>query len=457
MSKTVFVNSINKPSQERDELHRIIAGEQLHTLFQPIVDLRAGTILGYEALIRGPAHSLLHKPIRLFEEAASHGLETELEILCRKISIRTYAELGLQAKLFLNISPNALVNPGFRKGKTLRYLQEYGIKPERVVIEVTEQQKTHGYRLLAEALMHYRSMGFTVAIDDLGSGYSGLRLWTELLPDYIKIDKHFVRNIHNDRVKTSFLTNLFRMSSATDCKIIAEGVEQRAELMVIRKIGIGLAQGYYFAKPETHPLSELPSTIFAESSWEQHFPVPLRSNNDLLKIARQVEPIQAGMTVSQVVDHLQKRPELELLPVLNNELPVGIINRHQFFNRLMATRFGVELYGKYPVSKLLETRVILVDIESELEDVSQRLISMPVPEQAFIITSEQRYHGVATVLDLLEIITEQKIQNARHANPLTLLLGIVPVNHVINKMLVDKRTFSVAYFDLDNFKPYNDY
>ena len=396
-----------------DILHDIIRQENVHTVFQPIVDLNRRIIHGYEALIRGPENTEYYRPIPLFEAAQAHNLEVQMEIMCRKVSIREYAELGLKEKLFLNISPHALMNSDFKKGKTLQYLQEYRISPEQVVIEVTEQQKTHNYVMLAEAITHYRNMGFTVALDDLGDGYSGLRLWSELLPDFIKIDKHFIRNIHIDRIKSSFVASLHRMASASNCKIIAEGVEQHEELTMLQKIGITFAQGFYFAKPTAVPVTQLEWSKFESSaSLSQDFGVSLVESTDLSKIARQVAPQSTSMLVNEIVDYLQKNPELQLVPILQDGRPVGIINRHLFFNRLMASRFGVELYGKHPISSFLDDKVILVDINSELEDVSQRVTSTPVPEQAFIITAEGRYHGVATVLDLLEIITEQKIENA---------------------------------------------
>ncbi|HEY0961406.1 MAG TPA: bifunctional diguanylate cyclase/phosphodiesterase [Pseudomonadales bacterium] len=456
MSKVVQFSNQRQLADE-SLVRDIIEGERVQAVFQPIIDLKKRAILGYESLTRGPEGTSLFKPLALFEAATRLGLESELEIICRKNSIRAFARQGLDAKLFLNISPEALTNPGFKKGKTLRYLEEFGISPERVVIEVTEQHKTRGYRMLAEALAHYRSMGFTVALDDLGAGYSGLRLWTEVLPDYIKIDKHFVRQLHNDRIKSSFVASLFRMASASNCQVIAEGVELEDELKVLQKIGITYVQGYYFARPDAEPMRTLQQCNVAPDDRMQQASFMADGNADLVKISRNIEPLQAETLVNDIVELFQKRPDLQLLPILDGTHPVGIINRHLFFNELMATRFGVELYGKKAIRKLLEKQVILVDVNSELESVSQQLIATPVPEQAFIITCEGRYHGVATVLDLLEIITEQKIQNARHANPLTLLPGIVPMNRAINRMLGERRAFSVAYFDLDNFKPYNDY
>lgn len=458
MHQLLVIDKVDVQVATRDFLSDIIQNELVHTVFQPIIDLNRRTIHGYEALIRGPENTEYFSPLPLFEAAQAHKLEVQMEIMCRKVSIRQYAELGLREKLFLNISPSALMNPDFKTGKTQQYLQEYGITPEQVVIEVTEQQKTYNYRMFADAITHYRDMGFTVALDDLGDGYSGLRLWSELLPDFIKVDKHFIHNIHNDRIKASFVASLHRMATASNCRIIAEGVEQGEELAVLQKIGIPFAQGYHFARPKPVPPTAIELDRFAQAAvLKQDARFMEMETTDLSRIARQVEPLSMSMLVNEIVDHLQRNPEVQLVPILQQGRPVGIINRHLFFNRLMASRFGVELYGKRPISSFLDGKVILVDINSELEDVSLRLTSTPVPEQAFIITADGLYHGVATVLDLLEIITEKKIENARHANPLTLLPGIVPVNKVIDRKLKEQQAFSVAYFDLDCFKPYNDY
>ncbi|WP_163004214.1 EAL domain-containing protein, partial [Pseudomonas viridiflava] len=86
-------------------------------------------------------------------------------------------------------------------GRTLEMLRRYNIAPKNVVIELTEQMPTDDFDLLYNALHHYRDMGFSIALDDLGAGYSSLRLWSELRPDYVKIDRHFIDGIHQDAVK----------------------------------------------------------------------------------------------------------------------------------------------------------------------------------------------------------------------------------------------------------------
>ncbi|HTN66312.1 MAG TPA: EAL domain-containing protein, partial [Burkholderiaceae bacterium] len=146
-------------------LNEVIERRLLYALFQPIIDIRRGEILGYEGLIRGPSDSPLHSPLNLFRVAGANGLSVTVEHLCRRIVLEQFAALELPGKLFLNVSPECLMDPQARHGETLDYIHEIGINPNRVIIELTESQPTYDYELLREAVTHYREMGFEIAID----------------------------------------------------------------------------------------------------------------------------------------------------------------------------------------------------------------------------------------------------------------------------------------------------
>ncbi|WP_331280870.1 EAL domain-containing protein [Litchfieldella xinjiangensis] len=180
---------------EAQWLDAIFEKDLLTPLFQPIVDAGNRTLFGYEALIRGPSDSPLHSPLTLFDAAARHGRLVDLDLLCRRLAITRFVSLDLPGCLFLNVLPNTIVERDFREGLTLRYLEQAGLAPQRVVIELTEHTPIHDYALMRQAVAHYRQMGFKVALDDLGAGYSGLRHWAELRPDFVKIDRHFIQNI----------------------------------------------------------------------------------------------------------------------------------------------------------------------------------------------------------------------------------------------------------------------
>ncbi len=151
-------------AQEAQWLKKIIAKEELHVLFQPIVNASQQAVYGYEALIRGPRTSPLHSPLRLFEVATQAGKLVELDILCRRLAIYRFAELKLPGLLFLNVMPLTIVERDFREGLTLGFIRDSGLPPARVVIELTEHVPIHDYELMRQAVDHYRTMGFQVAL-----------------------------------------------------------------------------------------------------------------------------------------------------------------------------------------------------------------------------------------------------------------------------------------------------
>lgn len=231
------------------ELQRLIVQRQLHILFQPILDTRRARPLGHEALVRGPVDSPLHSASDLFDTARKNNSLAELEYLCRELAIREFVRHGLHGKLFLNISPLSLIDPRRPHGETLRILRREGLAPSRVVMELSEQDPTPDLDLLARVTRHYAGMGFEIAIDDLGAGYSGLRLWSEVRPAYVKIDRHFVANVHQDRIKREFVRFIRDIARRLGCRVIAEGIEQAGERAVLEELGIHALQGYLLGRP----------------------------------------------------------------------------------------------------------------------------------------------------------------------------------------------------------------
>jgi len=243
------------------QLHRIIEQRSLTARFQPIIEMHNGDILGYEGLIRGPSDSPLHSPLNLFKAASENNLTVTVEHLCRHVILEQFAAQKLPGKLFLNVSPECLLQRDTRNGETLDYIRDLGINPERVIIELTEYQPTHDYGLLCEAVFHYREMGFEIAIDDLGEGFSSLRLWSELKPDYVKIDMHFIQGIDHDPVKAQFVRSIQSIAEKSDTRVIAEGIETQSELLTIREMGVACGQGYHIARPHPTPTRAISAEV----------------------------------------------------------------------------------------------------------------------------------------------------------------------------------------------------
>jgi len=439
----------------RLHLWQILTQDLLYPHFQPIVDLRSGELIGHEALIRGPKDSPLHSPVDLFNTAIQYEQLHALELSCRRLSLKRYAELEMNGKLFLNISASVLSDPEHRKGLTTDLLSQLGIAQDSIVIELSEQHPFDHHGLTLEEVNYYKSMGFKVAIDDLGTGYSGLKLWSELQPDYVKIDRHFVHNVDREPIKRQFVKSICSIANGIGCLIIAEGIESKSELMTLKELGVTIGQGFYLGRPSAQPKEEVISSDWlpkkrragaekdlGETAAVLAHPVPSLSADDLL------------ITASQL---FQNNPMYAVLAVLDEGVPVGTIHRSELLE-LFSSQYGRALYENRPVSKLLNKTALIIEGDTSLEQVSRMVTEQDGVDiqQGLVICQQGSYLGVGNVRDLLKRITELKIRNARYANPLTLLPGNVPINREIDSLLKRTEDFRVAYFDINFFKPFND-
>jgi diguanylate cyclase (GGDEF)-like protein len=440
----------------------IIKEKKLTVYFQPIVSNKQGHIFAYEALIRGPISTHLHSPTALFDEATKQGRLVELELLCRKLSIQQFQKLQLSGKLFLNASPATLFQPGFRAGQTLEMLKKANLAPSRVVIELTEHSPLENYQAVREALKHYKEMGFEIAMDDLGSGYSGLRMWYELRPDYVKIDRYFMRNLGADKVKQQFVLSIKNIANELNCKVIAEGVETEDEFKFIEKIGLPFCQGYYIAKPAALPLRKIDQKLFQleieKNTYLTDYQAPI-----IIELLQKIPAISELETVEYSAKLFKQNPEWESIPVVEllssgQSRPLGLIRRN-CLTQLLFSKYGRELSGKKSISSLIDRNVLVLDGQLVIEQATHAINNQLQPQKAleFIITEKGDYAGVGSIMDLIKVITNLQINNARHANPLTLLPGNVPINKKLDQFIRSQSPFVIAYLDLDNFKPYNDY
>ncbi len=443
-------------------LNEVLSQRQLNALFQPVIDMQRGEIVGYEGLIRGPSDSPLHSPMNLFKVARANNLSVEVEHMCRRVVLERFAELNLPGRLFLNVSPEMLLQPQARHGETLGYIHEVGINPDRVIIELTENQPTYDYELLREAVKHYRGMGFRIAIDDLGEGFSSLRLWSELRPEYVKIDMHFVQGINQDPVKLQFVRSIQEIAQESGTVVIAEGIETPTELLLIRDLGIALGQGYHIARPHAHPGLDLAPDVAKTLNGNTVSVYPQKSTAGhnvvtALKLLRIVPSATPDMTNTDVYEMFIGDPDLEIVPVVEDGIPIGLITRPDLIDRF-ARLFSRDVYGKKPCTAFMDSAPLITDKNTSLQELSQIIVDADRHHlsNGFIITDRGRYLGMGTGHDLMREITRMQINAARYANPLTMLPGNVPINEHIDRLLENGVRFSACYVDLDHFKPFND-
>ena len=455
-------NEGNENSSILSSLQEILSKRLLTPIFQPIIAMGTGEIIGYEGLIRGPSDSSLHSPVNLFKAANQCGLSLEIERLCRQVTLQRFIELALPGKLFLNVSPECLTQPNFKSGETLGFLEAIGLSPERVIIELTENQPTYDYSVLREAAFHYRSIGFEIGIDDLGEGFSSLRLWSELRPEYIKIDMHFIQGINRDPVKLQFVRSIQQIADNSGSHVIAEGIETGGELMTVRDIGIQCGQGYFIGRPNAIPALAISaeSAKMLETPGIIVYPYNVDGTNRVTakKLLRETPMVSPRTQNDMIYDMFESDPTLHAVPVVKDDnLPIGLISRHMLIDRF-ARPYRRELYGRKPCTMFMDPSPLVVEKDISIQDLSHVIVEAGRHYLAdgFIITDGGYYAGIGTGHDLMREITQLQINAARYANPLTMLPGNVPIYEHIDRLLHSQIEFCACYCDLDHFKPYND-
>jgi len=446
-----------------EDLHSIIRERRLTPHYQPIVRLRAGEILGYEGLIRGPSDSYLHSPVALIEAADRLGLLVELERCALRVLARGFVEQGLPGQLFLNVSSEVLLaGVEQRLQMLLDELDALELAPQRIVIELTENKPASDYPRLRRVFNLLRTSGFGLAIDDLGEGFASLRRWVELRPGYVKIDRYFIEGLHRDPLKQQFVRALASIAADAQALVIAEGIETADELHVLQDLGFSIGQGYLFGRPHPQPAPSIAPDLSMRLFGKQR---GFESRNTLARDARRAgglaimaRTVAVSASCNQVHQHFVGDPESQALPVLDTDSrPVGLLRRVDVME-LMSKPFMRERYGKRPCSALMSKPPLIFDACTSLQTMSEAVVATDARRYSdgFLVTRDGVYCGMGTIPDLMRAITEVQIHTARYANPLTLLPGNVPLDDWVDTLLEAGENFVVAYFDLDCFKPFND-
>ncbi len=236
------------------KLVNIIDNGALTTHFQPIVDIKFNTIYGYESLARGvdEDNSLIY-PDKLFNWAREGDMLFYLDRACRENSLKTAAVKNIHSKVFINFIPTAIYDPAHCLKSTVQWAKQLDFDPKNIIFEVIESDYVEDLDHLKRILDFYKSQGFMVALDDVGSGYSSLNMIAKLLPNIVKIDRAIIDYIDTNPVNQSIFRAITQIAKENGIIVLAEGIEREEELAFCAKEGADLAQGYYFGKPSAEP------------------------------------------------------------------------------------------------------------------------------------------------------------------------------------------------------------
>ena len=459
-----IVLSASSVRKGRGPLASLMRTRALYPVFQPIASLQTGAIYAHEALIRGPQGTAFHTPDVLLATAAKEGLNFEFENACVATALSSWGARQETGRLFVNISADVLQQVFKQCGREplVALIQQLGVLPRMLVLEITEYERVTNMDAFAEVVRDIRAAGVSLALDDFGDGRSSLRLWSQLRPEFVKIDKYFTKDLsqHADKLKT--IQALQQISAIFDTALVAEGIETEDELRILRDIGIPYGQGYLLGRPAMLPRAEIDESALAVLTDRRVAVFPeLRRASSAGSLSRlsviDAPTVHTATSNNELARVFSDDEKLHSVAVLEGARPIGIISRTRFMNEF-SKLFYREVWGRKPclshanlAPRLIERNHNVDELIGILTSDDQRYLV-----DGFIVTNNGRYEGIGTGEQLVRSVTETRIEAARHANPLTFLPGNIPISQHIERLLKRGVEFVACYADLDNFKPFND-
>ncbi|MDJ0389383.1 GGDEF domain-containing protein [Roseomonas sp. E05] len=439
------------------------AAALLQSALQPIVEVSTGRVHGYEALMRGHAQMGFASPAALLAAAAAADCLDGLEALVQQqafAAFRTATGGRLDTLLFLNLDPRLL--PRLDPAELLRRLSAFGIPASALCVEVSEHQHDAEEPATGVALAALRGAGCRLALDDFGLGAARLSLLAEGRADYIKIDRFFIAGLPDDPRRQLILSGLAAMARRLGLTVVAEGVETSAEYLACLAAGCDLVQGYFVARPTTS-IAALPPAYphLAEIRPPRYIRNEDRAqeNAQLLAAAERLPAVQEDLTAEVLFARFWAEPELDVCPVLAADgTPQGLVHERTL------RAYGYSLFGR----ALLRNRSLrytarhfaqacpVVEADAGADRVLEAFAAAP-NAAGVILTRSGRYLAVLSAKALLPVLHERRLRQARDQSPLTGLPGNLSIAARIETLaLAATVPRYLCYFDLNNFKAFND-
>ncbi len=428
--------------------------------FQPIVHVDTGIAHGYEALLRGVDRLGLNPIGALFDLAYHRGWLGPLERLLQTKAIDAFAEIPSDTvRLFLNVDARRVAAAEAVAEEIAERLDARGIARDRFCLEIPETQDLATGDGALGVFRRLKEAGGHLALDDFGQGYSRLRLLHEHQPDYVKIDRYFISGVSAEPKKRLFLSRILDVMHVFGIRMVAEGVETEAEFRTCKDLGFDLAQGFLIQHPTTD-----------RAALRTVYPVVERivqserrnRSGDVGLVREQIDrlpPLFADIDMVEVFEAFRRHGELTLFPVIDRDgVPLGVI-RDVDLKTYVYSPFGRDLMANKTYGKQLRDLVRpcpVAAVETPIEKILE-LFAHHAETPGVLMVEQGRYAGFMGSIAILRAVHEKNLAAARDQNPLTRLPGNLSIGDWVAEALADTGTGRIlAYFDFDNFKPFND-
>ncbi|WP_297440007.1 GGDEF domain-containing protein [Sulfurimonas sp.] len=433
--------------------------EVLDFAFQPIINIHSGKIYGVEALLRNFQEVGFRSIFSLFDAVYNQKMLYNFDLALRKKAFIKYTEITEyeNIKLFYNLDNRLFSMNDFSSGNTKKILKDLNIKQDRICFEISERHEISNEFDLEMVVQHYKAEDFFIAIDDFGVGYAGYKLFYDSTPNIIKIDRFFLQEIQTNLKKKLMVRNITHLAIQLGIKVIAEGIETKEEYLTCLDIGCHFAQGYYIQRPTQESSRILPTYTHVVDLLEQN----KRGTTEkslLLNYVNKVVPIDINSSMEKVIDYFKVHKDVAVVPIINaNKEPKGILLESQIKDFLYSP-FGISLLLNKNNNATIPTLLNEcghIDVNSSLSTLIELFANNP-ESTGIIITKDACYYGFLSAKAIINLMHQENIIQARDQNPLTKLPGNTMIDKCITAVLNSSKNHILCYFDLDNFKAFND-
>jgi len=428
---------------------------------QPIVNIQTGTAYGYEVLLRNVPAAGFHGICDVFDLAFREGVLCRVDLALMEKAISKFCDMDFPAgcKLFYNIDCRIWDSGDYRADAIHGLLESLHFPCETFCMELTERHAARSDEAMFARLRDLKSHGIKIAVDDCGTGFNGFELMYKSEPDYIKIDRFFIQDLTTDIKKRLFVSSLVNISHLTGSVVIGEGVENAAEYYACREIGCDMIQGWLVAPPRQDIDRSINRYAHIE---EMSMNDRRRSKSTDQKYVRSqmqnIDPLPIASSILDIFDRF-KHQEAAPIPIVNlGGEPLGIISATSF-KTYVYSRYGRELLENPSLNRDIARfihKCPIADIHTPVEKILE-MYSLDDSVEGILLVENMKYIGFLNAQSLLMAINEKNIALARDQNPLTDLPGNRVIHEYLTETVKNTRTpFVLAYFDIDNFKAYND-
>jgi diguanylate cyclase (GGDEF)-like protein len=447
--------------------------EDIYFSFRPIFSSSNGRIFGFEAIPRVELKTG-KTIVDLYNEAYLAKSLYELDFELRKKAFKKFASIKKylaqkrekdgqdsykqtvsSLKLFYPLDARILKMWDYRPGNTKLFIKELDIEASDIYFNIDEKPDMLTYSDVKSVLLTYKLEGFKVALNDFGAGGSGLELLYYCEPSYITLARNFVKDLKKDAQNRLFCAEVIKLAHIKGCIVGAKEIENKEEFYTLREYGCDLLSGSYL-QDSFEKIKEADYKLDWMEKLVQNDKRSLSSDEEILKGKIELlETFKASSSVGDVIAKFQADEKLTVLPIVDeNNSPLGVVTEKNL-RKYAFTPFGIQIIQNQKAIKIASPCPVVSSRQpiDELLD----LFSAKSELDGLLVVDEFRYVGFLSAKSLLEAVNEKMIKTASDQNPLTKLAGNKTIAEQSAKALsTSKKWLVFAYFDLDNFKPFND-